>query len=179
MLRWLSRYIRRVAIFGVEVELREPPPIPGPPPAAANDTPLDQSPSSKSAHVGDPPITPRIQPHHDMRAEAGIEAPSDLQSPLAEWPPPLDIARVVPERELVIQIRDALGGIKADGMVGGITIGKPSRPRGLVYVGQCPLNLDAVIRNLAKPHGYNVSVVRSLSALRKFTTASGSDPMNY
>jgi hypothetical protein len=91
----------------------------------------------------------------------------------------VDINRVVPEMELVAQILEVLRGINPDGAIGGITIGKPGRPRAMIYVGQCPINPDVAIRNLAKRYGYNVSPVRTLAGLASIATATRDDPKGY
>jgi hypothetical protein len=81
--------------------------------------------------------------------------------------------------DLARAIEDVLAAIPPGGRLGGITIGQPGRPRALIYVGSCPDNTDRLVRDLAKPRGYNVSPVRDLVNLGGSETATLDDPKGY
>src|SRR5919202_1632460 len=98
---------------------------------------------------------------------------------MSEFPKPLDVARVVPEAELVEAIRLFFALLRQDGTRGGITIGKPRRPRALIYVGSCPEGTDEILRALGKPYGYNVSPVRDPGQFAQYETATEADPKGY
>jgi hypothetical protein len=153
IIRWLARHIRRIEVFGVGVELREPPAEPAPPAPATERQVADSHPSAV-------PVGAR-------RSASGA------------IPRPLPVRRVVQDERLAVAIEAVLASIPQGGRPGGLTIGRPGRPRALIYVGACPDNTDSRLRGLAKPHGYNVSPVRDLIGLGGCRTATLDDPQGY
>jgi hypothetical protein len=158
MFRWLARYIRRIDVFGVGVELREPSAEPAPPPAMEGQV------------AASSPYT--------IPVDAGRGA-QPLSTAPAGMPRPLPVRRVVQDERLATAIEAVLASIPQGGRPGGLTIGLPGRPRALIYIRSCPDNTDRRLREVAKPHGYNVSPVRDLTGLGGCRTATLDDPQCY
>ncbi len=158
MFRWLARYISRIDIFGVGVELREPPAEPAPPPVldGKSTCPVPLGPPASAARSAQIPTT----------------VPEGL-------PRPLPVRRVVQHERLATSIDEVLAAIPQGGKLGGLTIGLPGRPRALIYVGSCPDKTDCRLREVVKPYGYNASPVRDLVGLGGCRTATLEDPQGY
>jgi hypothetical protein len=142
--------------------------------------------SKRDTHA--PPINPpqtqmprTVRPLDPTRvARQQPSAPSVmLHTAPDDAPMPLDLSRVVRNPLLASRIADALASADQTARLGGITIGLPSRPRALIYVGPCPVGLDRTVRDIAKDAGFQVSSVRDLKGLGGVATATATEPRGY
>jgi hypothetical protein len=94
------------------------------------------------------------------------------------FPLPLAPERVLGSA-LGAQVRAILVDIPAEQEFGGITVGRPPRPRALIYLGPCGKGVDARIREVVRGHGFQVAAVRDPEKLHVYATASAENPLGY